>query len=36
MVKKADVCGSVHHSIIHTEIANKMQEFIKIYYSMFV
>jgi hypothetical protein len=31
-----DVCGSVHYSIIHTEIANKMQQCIKIYYSMFV
>jgi hypothetical protein len=26
---------SVHHSIIHTEIANKMQQRVKIYYSMF-
>ena len=25
-----DVCGSVYHSIIHTERANKMQECIKI------
>ena len=29
------VRGSVHHRIIHTEIANKMQQCIKIYYSMF-
>jgi len=28
--------GSVHHSIIHTERANKMQQFIKIYYSIFI
>jgi len=26
----------VHHSTIHTEIANKMQQCIKIYYSMFI
>ena len=31
-----DVRGSMHHSIIHTEIANKMQQCIKIYYSMFI
>jgi hypothetical protein len=31
---KFDVRGSVHHSIFHTEIANKMQQCIKIYYSM--
>jgi len=31
-----DVCGSVHHSTIHTEISNKMQQCIKIYYSMFM
>jgi len=30
-----DVCGSVHRSIIHIEITNKMQQYIKIYYSMF-
>ena len=30
-----DVRGSVHHSTIHTEKSNKMQQFIKIYYSMF-
>jgi len=30
-----DVRGSVHQSIIHTEIANKMQQCIIIYYSMF-
>jgi hypothetical protein len=33
---KLNVRGSVHHSIIHTEIANKMQQCIKIYYSMFI
>jgi hypothetical protein len=31
-----DFRGSVHHSIIHIEIANKMQQFIKSYYSMFI
>ena len=31
-----DVRGSVHHSIIHTEIANKIQQCIKIHYSMFI
>jgi len=31
-----DVRGSVHHTIIHTEIANKTQHCIKIYYSMFI
>jgi hypothetical protein len=30
-----DVCGSVYHSKIHTEISNKMQECVKIYYSIF-
>ena len=30
-----DVRGSVHHGIIHTEIASKMQQCIKIYYSTF-
>jgi len=33
---KVDVRGSVHHSTIHKEIANKMQKCIKIYYSMFI
>jgi len=33
---KVDVRGSVYHSIIHTEVANKMQQCIKIYYSMFM
>jgi len=33
---KRDVRGSVHHIIIHTEIANMMQQCIKIYYSMFI
>jgi hypothetical protein len=31
-----DVRGSLHHSIIHTEIASKMQQCIKIYYSLFI
>jgi hypothetical protein len=31
--RNIDVRGSVHHSRIHTEIANKMQQCIKIYYS---
>jgi hypothetical protein len=31
-----DVRGSVHHSIVHTERSNKMQQFIKVYYSMFI
>jgi hypothetical protein len=31
-----DVCGSVHYSITHTKIANKMQQCINIYYSMFI
>ena len=33
---EVDVSGSVHHSIILTEIANKIQQCIKIYYSMFI
>jgi len=33
---KLDVHGSVHRSIIHTEIADKMHQCIKIYYSMFI
>jgi len=33
---KLDVRGSVHHSTIHTEISNKMQRCIKIYYSIFI
>jgi len=33
---KFDVRGSVHNSIIHTGIANKMQQCIKIYYSMLI
>jgi hypothetical protein len=32
---KLDVCGPVHHSKIHTEKSNKMQQCIKIYYSIF-
>jgi len=31
-----DFRGLVHHIIIHTEIANKMQQCIKMYYSMFI
>ena len=31
-----DVRGSVHHSTIHTEKSNKMQQCIKIYYSIFI
>jgi hypothetical protein len=31
-----DVHGSVHHSTIHTEKSNKMQQCIKIYYSIFM
>jgi len=31
-----DVRGSVHHSTIHTEKSNKMQQCIKIYYSIFM
>jgi hypothetical protein len=31
-----DVLGSMHHSIIHTEKSNKMQQCIKIYYSIFI
>jgi len=36
IILRFDVRGSVHRSIIHTEIANKMQQCIKIYYSMFI
>jgi hypothetical protein len=31
-----DVRGSVHHSIIQTEKSKKMQQCIKIYYSIFI
>ena len=31
-----EVRGSVHHSKIHTEKSNKMQQCIKIYYSIFI
>jgi hypothetical protein len=31
-----DVCGSMHHSTVHTEKSNKMQQYIKIYYSLFI
>jgi len=33
---KLDVRGSMHHSKVHTEKSNKMQECIKIYYSVFI
>jgi len=36
MYNKLDIHGSMHHSIIHTEITNKMQQCIRIYCSMFV
>jgi hypothetical protein len=35
-LSRFDVHGSVHHSIIHTEITNKMQQCISIYYSVFI
>jgi len=35
-VYKLDIRGSVHHSKIHTEKTNKMQQCIKIYYSIFI
>jgi len=31
-----DVLGSMHCSTIHTEKSNKMQQCIKIYYSVFI
>ena len=31
-----DVRGSVHHSTIHKEKSNKMQQGIKIYYSIYI
>jgi hypothetical protein len=33
---KLDVLGSVHHSTIYIEMPKKMQQYIKIYYSMFI
>jgi len=33
---KLDVRGSVHHSTIHTEKSNKMQQCINIYYFIFI
>jgi hypothetical protein len=36
IIFKFDICGSVHHSTIHTEKSNKMQQFIKINYSIFI
>jgi len=35
LLSRFDVRGSVHHSIIHAEITNKMQQCIRIYYSVF-
>jgi len=35
-VCKFDARGSVHHSKIHTEKFNKMQQCMKIYYSTFI
>jgi hypothetical protein len=35
-VYKLDIRGSVHYSTIHTEKSNKMQQCIKIYYSIFI
>jgi hypothetical protein len=34
-LKRSDICGSVHHSTIHRAKSNKMQQCIKIYYSLF-
>jgi hypothetical protein len=31
-----DISGSMCHSTVHTEMSNKMQQYIKIYYSMFI
>jgi len=31
-----DVRGFLHHSTVHTEKSNKMQQCIKIYYSIFI
>jgi hypothetical protein len=33
---KLDVRGSVHHSTIHTEKSNKLQQCVKMYYSVFI
>jgi len=35
-ISKLDVRGSVHHSTIHTEKSNKMQQCVKIYYFVFI
>ena len=35
-IKISDVRGSVHHSIIHKEKSNKMQQYIKFYYSIII
>jgi hypothetical protein len=35
-MKIVDVRGSMHLGIIHTKIINKMQQFIRIYYSTFI
>jgi hypothetical protein len=36
MKLRDDVRGSVHHSKIHIEKSNKMQQYFKIYYSIFI
>jgi len=35
-MNEADVRRSVRHSTIHTEKSNKMEQCIKIYYSLFI
>jgi hypothetical protein len=35
-IYKLDVRGSVHHSTVHMEKSNKMQQCIKMYYSIFI
>jgi hypothetical protein len=35
-VVACDVCGSMHHIKIHIEKSNKMQQCMKIYYSIFI
>jgi len=36
LIYKHDFRGSVHSFTLHTEKSNKMQQFIKIYYSIFI
>jgi len=36
VVSKFDVRVSMHHSKIHTQKSNKMQQYIKIFYSIFI